>query len=49
MKLNPFLRNNDLIIDDMENIAGKGKENIFWKPPDKRAEARFNRTLENPW
>ncbi|MCP9258179.1 SWI/SNF-related matrix-associated actin-dependent regulator of chromatin subfamily A [Dirofilaria immitis] len=32
-----------------ENMAQKSKEKILWNLPDKRAEARLNRILENPW
>ncbi|VDN90588.1 unnamed protein product [Brugia pahangi] len=35
--------------NDGDNISKKPTEKILWKAPDKRAEARFNRTLENPW
>uniref|UniRef100_A0A158Q7A0 Uncharacterized protein n=1 Tax=Elaeophora elaphi TaxID=1147741 RepID=A0A158Q7A0_9BILA len=27
----------------------KPKEKVLWNPPDRRAEARLNRTLENSW
>uniref|UniRef100_A0AAF5Q571 Uncharacterized protein n=1 Tax=Wuchereria bancrofti TaxID=6293 RepID=A0AAF5Q571_WUCBA len=35
--------------NDGDNTNKKPTEKILWKLPDKRAEARFNRTLENPW
>ncbi|VIO92531.1 Uncharacterized protein BM_BM8933 [Brugia malayi] len=41
--------NESKIINDGDNISKNPTEKILWKPPDKRAEARFNRTLENPW
>ncbi|KAL4002660.1 hypothetical protein ACH3XW_4375 [Acanthocheilonema viteae] len=40
---------NDSKINCAENTIERPKEKVLWNPPDKRAEARLNRTLENPW
>ncbi|CAG9532385.1 unnamed protein product [Cercopithifilaria johnstoni] len=40
---------NNSEIDSMENAIKKPRKTVLWNPPDKRAEARFKRTLENPW